>query len=40
MGVFQVTRRNSTEVNDYGMYDTSDRDKEVTGVVRITFAVK
>ncbi|HQW66295.1 MAG: SIMPL domain-containing protein [Gemmatimonadales bacterium] len=40
VGVFQVTRRNSTEVNDYGMYDTSDRDKEVTGVVRITFAVK
>ncbi len=40
VGVFQVTRRNSTEVNDYGMYDTSDREKEVTGVVRITFAVK
>ena len=40
VGVFQVTKRNSTEVNDYGMYDTSDRDKEVTGVVRITFAVK
>jgi hypothetical protein len=40
VGVFQVTRRNSTEVNDYGMYDTSDRDKEVTGVVRITFAIK
>lgn len=40
VGVVQITRRNSTEVNDYGMYDTSDRLKEVTAVVRVTFAVK
>ncbi len=39
VGVFQVTRRNSTEVNDYGMYDTSDREKEITAVVRVTFAL-
>lgn len=40
VGVFQVTKRNSTEVNDYGMYDTSDREKEVTSVVRVTFALQ
>lgn len=40
VGVFQVTKRNSTEVNDYGMYDTSDREKELTAVVRVTFALK
>ncbi len=39
VGVFQVTRRNSTEVNDYGMYDTSDRQKEITAVVRVTFSL-
>lgn len=39
VGVFQVTKRNSTEVNDYGMYDTSDREKEITAVVRVTFAL-
>ncbi len=40
VGVFQVTKRNSTEVNDYGMYDTSDREKEITAVVRVTFSLK
>lgn len=40
VGVFQVTRRNSTEVNDYGMYDTSDRQKEITAVVRVTFSLE
>lgn len=39
VGVFQITKRNSTEVNDYGMYDTSDREKEVTSVVRVTFSL-
>lgn len=39
VGVFQITRRNSTEVNDYGMYDTSDRQKEITAVVRVTFSL-
>ncbi|HSU12751.1 SIMPL domain-containing protein [Longimicrobium sp.] len=39
MGVFQVTPRNSTEVSDYGMNDTSSLDKDVTAVVRVTFAV-
>lgn len=40
VGVFQVRRRQSTEISDYGMYDTSDRDKDVTGVVRVTFALE
>ncbi len=40
VGVIQVSRRNAIEVSDYGMYDTSDRLKEVRAVVRVTFAVK
>lgn len=40
VGVFQVRRRGSTEISDYGMYDTSDRDKDVTGVVRVVFALE
>lgn len=39
VGVFQVRRRQSTDVSDYGMYDTSDRNKDVTAVVRVTFAL-
>ena len=37
---FQVTDPGSTEVQDYGIYDTSTREKEVTAVVNVTFAVK
>ncbi len=40
VGVFQVRKRQSTDVSDYGMYDTSDRDKDVTGVIRVTFAIE
>lgn len=40
VGVFQVRRRQSVDVSDYGMYDTSDRDKDVTGVIRVTFAIE
>lgn len=39
VGVFQVRRRQSVEVSDYGMYDTGDREKDVTGVIRVTFAI-
>ena len=39
VGVFQVTAPNSTEVSDYGEYDTSTREKDVTGVVNVTFAL-
>lgn len=40
MGVFQITVPNSTEVDDYGIYDTSSIDKDITAVVRLTFAVE
>jgi hypothetical protein len=36
---FQVTSPNSTEVSDYGVYDTSTLNKEVTAVVNVTFAL-
>jgi hypothetical protein len=40
MGVFQITPRNSTQVSDWGIYDTSSLEKDITAVVSITFAVK
>jgi len=40
MGVFQITRPYSTDVSDYGIYDTSWIEKQITAVVRVTFAVK
>lgn len=39
-GVFQITPPNSTEVSDYGIYDTSTIDKKVTAVTQITFRIK
>jgi hypothetical protein len=40
MGVFQVTAVNSVDVNDYGSYDTSALEKQVTAVVRGSFYIK
>jgi uncharacterized protein len=40
LGAYQVTPRNSTEVSDYGINDTSSREKDVTAVVSVTFAVR
>ncbi len=40
MGVFQITARNSTDVSDYGIYDTSSLEKDITAVVSVTFAVE
>jgi hypothetical protein len=40
VGVFQVTAPNSTEVSDYGEYDTSTRLKDVTAVVNVTFTLR
>lgn len=37
VGVFQVVPRNSTEVSDYGINDTSSREKDVYAVVSVTF---
>jgi len=39
VGVFQVTAPNSTDVSDYGIYDTSTLRKDVTAVVNVTFAL-
>jgi hypothetical protein len=40
VGVFQVTSPNSTQVSDYGVYDTSTLKKDVTSVVNVTFALR
>jgi hypothetical protein len=40
MGVLQITAADSTDVSDYGMYDTSTIDKDMTAVVNASFAVK
>ena len=40
MGVFQVTSVNSTDISDYGFYDTSAIQKKVTAVVRASFDLK
>jgi hypothetical protein len=39
VGVFQVTAPNSTDVSDYGTYDTTTLRKDVTAVVNVTFAL-
>ena len=40
MGVFLITARNSTDVSDYGIYDTSSLEMDITAVVSITFAIR
>jgi hypothetical protein len=40
MGVFQITPRFSTEVTDSGINDETAIDKDVTAVVRVTFALR
>lgn len=37
VGVFQVTAVNSTEISDYGAYDTAAQQKKVTSIVRASF---
>lgn len=39
-GVFQITSRNSTDVSDYGIYDTTSIDKDITAVVSVTFSLE
>lgn len=39
-GVFQVTQKNSTDVSDYGSYDTSTVEKKITAIVRASFEVR
>ncbi len=40
MGVFQITAINSTDVSDYGSYDTSAIQKKVTAVARTSFSLR
>lgn len=40
MGVFQITAVNSTDISDYGSYDTSSIDKKVTAIVRASYTIK
>jgi hypothetical protein len=39
-GVVQVQSRNSTDVSDYGSYDTSKIDKQITVTVKASFTLK
>ncbi|MCS6782433.1 MAG: SIMPL domain-containing protein [Gloeomargarita sp. SKYBB_i_bin120] len=38
-GVFQITSRYSTDVSDYGIYDTSSKEKDITAVVSVSFSL-
>jgi len=40
MGVLQITRPNSTQVSDYGIYDTSTIAKDVQAVVTLTLGIQ
>jgi hypothetical protein len=39
-GVFQITARNSTEVTDYGTFDTQSRLKTIKAVITANFSVE
>jgi uncharacterized protein len=39
-GVFQITPVNSTDVSDYGIYDTSTIEKSIKAVVTIEYSIK
>ena len=38
-GVIQITSKNSTDVSDYGINDTSSLEKKITAVVSISFSI-
>jgi uncharacterized protein len=40
VGVFQITPKNNPTVDDYGAFDTSSIEKEITAVVSVAFALK
>lgn len=40
VGIFQITPKNSTEVSNYGINDTTSIDKEIKSVVEIKYFVK
>jgi len=39
LGVVQITAKNSTDVSDYGSYDTTSLEKKVTAVVKASFII-
>jgi hypothetical protein len=39
-GVFQITPVHSTDVSDYGIYDTSTIEKSIKAVVTIEYSIK
>jgi hypothetical protein len=40
VSVIQVTQKNSTDISDYGTYDTTSLDKKITLVVHATFSLR
>lgn len=40
MGVFQIVAKDSTDVSDYGIYNTTAKDKKINAVVNATFTIK
>ena len=40
VGVFQITEPYSTEVSDYGIYNTSTREKDISVTVRASFVIE
>jgi hypothetical protein len=40
MGVIQVVAPHSTTVSDYGIYDTSTREKDVFAAVKVVFSIR
>ncbi|MEP7146126.1 MAG: SIMPL domain-containing protein [bacterium] len=40
MGVIQINSKNSTEISDYGINNTSSIDKTITVVVNMSFSIK
>lgn len=39
-GVFQITPVNSADISDYGYYDTSSIQKEITAIVKASFSIR
>jgi hypothetical protein len=39
-GVFQITPINSTDISDYGSYDTTSIEKQITSTVKASFEVR
>jgi hypothetical protein len=39
LGVYQIVPRNSNQISDYGVNDTSTKEKDVIAVVSVTFGV-